>query len=419
MYLGEFRLSWQPFLAATLGLGLGAAISHYTLSLFGPPLLAEFGWSKSQFALIGSVPLATLFLVPVAGRLTDRFGARAAALVGFTMFPLGFLALAMMSGSIIEFFAIWLVQHIFGILTTSLVFCRVVVERFDRARGLALSLIMTSPPLVGAIAAPLMSDLIAAEGWRAGYVALALVSAAGGLVAVLLMGPEKRKRVGGRAEATLSRRDLAALLRNPTFLLIIIGMFLVNVPQVFATSQIKLAVLDRGMSDDSATWMVSMFAIGVIVGRFLSGLALDRIKPHLVAIAALGLPAIGYLLFASSTTSAALLSLGIIAVGLAQGAESDIGAYLISRRFELKNFSMLLSCVTAMIVAGTAVGSVVLSITLELTDSYVPFLLLGAVATLLGATLFALTGHNRLNAASSESSAEEKLIEQAIAGEIG
>lgn len=423
MYFSEFRVHWQPLLAASLGIGLGSALSHYTMSLFGPALLAEFGWSKAQFALIGSIPLINLLFVPFAGRFTDRFGSRLAATIGFTALPLGFLAFTMMNGSISTFFAIWVVQHIFGILTTSLVFCRVIVERFDSARGIALSLVMTAPPLIGAIAAPVLGALIDAEGWRAGYFVLAALTATGGIIAVVAMGRSDRKAARAVAKpkiaSSLSVRELGALLRHPTLLLILGGMFLVNIPGVFASSQLKLVVMDSGVSSANATWMMSLYAIGVIIGRFLSGLALDRIPAHLVAIATLGLPAIGYLVLASHITAFSLLAMGVGIIGFAQGAESDVGAFLISRRFDLKNFSLLLSLLTTMIGAGTAAGSVVLSIALHNTGSYVPFLLISAVATILGALLFALTGSRRARRGTPDASVEDKVIEQAMAGEIG
>ncbi|CAN7383570.1 MFS transporter [Phenylobacterium sp. LjRoot225] len=419
MFLSEFKLSWQPLLAASIGLGLGSALGHYTLGLFGPALIAEFGWSKAQFALIGSMPLATLFLVPFAGRFTDRFGTRTAAMVGFTALPLGFLAFAMMSGNIVQFFAIWLLQHVFAILTTSMVFCRVVAEKFDKARGIALSLVMTAPPLAGAIAAPMLGQLIETEGWRAGYVALALVTAAGGLVAIVMMGRTRRDKPTQKTELRLTRKELGQLLRHPTLILILAGMLLVNIPQVVASSQLKLIVMDRGVASDAATWMLSLYAIGVMVGRILSGLALDRIQPHLVAIAALGLPAFGYLVFASPLTAIPILSLAVMVIGLAQGAESDIGAYLISRRFDMKNFSLLLSCVTAMIGFGSAVGSFILSFTHQFMGGDRPFLLVAAGATIVGAILFAMTGGRRARAGTPDAFAEEKTIEQAIAGEIG
>lgn len=400
-------------------MALGSAINHYTMNLFGPAMLNELGWSKAQFALLGSIPLLTMALVPFAGRFTDRHGTRIAAITGFAVLPLGFVAMSMMRGPIYEFFAIYLIQHVFGVLTTSMVFCRVIVERFDTARGIALSVVMSAPPLVGAIAAPLIGAVIAGEGWRAGYLALAGLSAAGGLVAVGMMGRGEKRADTPREAPHLGRAELLELLRHPTLILIVAGMFLVNVPQVFASSQMKLVVMDSGVSDSLATWMVSLYAIGVIIGRFASGLALDRIEPHYVAMAALGLPAIGYLVFASQLSATPVLIGAVMVIGLAQGAESDIGAFLISRRFAIRNFSLLLSILTMMIGLGGAAGSLVMSATLHQGSGYGPFLVVSAAATLAGAVLFALTGVFRGTEPRPEENVDQDIIKQAMTGEIG
>jgi MFS family permease len=181
---------------------------------------------------------------------------------------------------------------------------------------------------------------------------------------------------------------------------------------------LKLIALDNGVSDASATIMVSLYAVGVIIGRFMTGIALDaKVRPHIVAIVALGLPAVGYGLFATGTPVAAILMGGVLLVGLAQGAESDIGAYLISRRFDLKNFSLLLSFLTMSIGIGSALGSFVLSYTLYMTDSYTPFLILSAVGTLAGAVAFGLTGARRW-AIHEPREADDAVLEQALAGEL-
>lgn len=418
MYFREIRLNWQALLSGGIGMALGSALSHYTLSMFGPAMIKDLDWSKAQFALIGSVPLATLFLIPVAGRFTDRFGTRVAAITGFSMLPLGFIAMSLMSGSLIEYFAIYLAQHVFGILTTSLVFCRVVVERFDTARGIALSLIMSAPPVAGAIAAPILGEIIKNDGWRTGFLAMAGITAVGGVIAITLMGANQRRAAPRDGTIKLSRTEFFSLIRQPMLLLIIGGMMLVNIPQSFPNSQLKLVALSIGVSDGGATAMVSLYAVGVVLGRFLTGLALDaKVGPHVVAIVALGLPAIGYVLFAAGISSVTVLMAGVLLIGLAQGAESDVGAYLISRKFDIRNFSLLLSFVTMSIGLGSALGSLVLSYTLHTTDSYTPFLILAAVGTLVGAAAFGLTGMRWVGGNKSRET-EEAVLEQALAGEI-
>lgn len=395
-YIGEFRVHWQSLLATFVGIATGSTLAHYTMSLFAPELIAAFGWSKAQFALVGSLPMITLLLVPFAGRFTDRFGARIAATLGFIAMSLGFLAFSAMNGNIVEFFSIWVLQHIFGMLTTSLVFTRVIVERFDNARGTALSILMIGAPASGAVVAPLLGALITSQGWRAGFVALAVVSALGGLLCITLMrGGNKKSAASKQPQARLTRAELLSLVRTRTFVWIVGGMFLINIPQVFASSQLKLIVLANGVTDQAATWMVSLYALGVILGRTTFGLALDRVPAHVVALCALSLPALGFLILAAHVDVTWLLAAGVLVIGVAQGAEGDVGAYMISRNFDLKNYSLLFGFVKAGLDAGGAIGSLMLSYTLHVTDSYGTFLIVSTVTTIIGAVCFFLTGYGR------------------------
>ncbi|HUD29035.1 MAG TPA: MFS transporter [Novosphingobium sp.] len=393
-YFREFRVNWTTLFGAMLGLALGSAMNHYMTNLFAPPLIAEFGWDKAQFALVGTLGLASMFVVPFWGRFTDRHGARISAAIGFVVVPLTFLAFSLMRGNIYEFFAITVVQHLFGVLTTTLVFSRVIVQRFDLARGMALSVLMSGAPLVGAAVVPLVGEVIDAQGWRAGYRLLALLSAIGGIAAVALVGPRRRKAdpLPERTAPRLTGAQFAALLRHPAFILIVAGMFFCNVPSVIVSSQFKLVLVESGAPGRLATWLVSLYAVGVVVGRFLSGLALDRIAAQTVALAALGLPAVGFLILASPAEHPWLLAGAVLLIGLAQGAEGDIGAYLTSRTFDIANFSLVYSFLIASMGLAMAVGSVLLSMTLGATQRFDLFLLISAGLTIVGALCFFMTG---------------------------
>jgi MFS family permease len=401
-YLSEFRINWQILLATFIGIATGNTLSHYTMSLFAPELIKEFGWTKAEFALIGALPMISLLTVPIAGRFTDKFGTRTAAFIGFGAMSLGFFAYSFMDGNISEFFAIWLLQHIVGVLTTSLVFTRAIVASFDKARGTALSALMMGAPISGAVAAPLLGWVIATEGWRTGFLTLAVVSALGGIICIAMMGWRRggsRETAKAATEAPkLTRAELLAIVKRPAFLLIVGGMFLINIPQPFAASQIKLVVLSNGIADQAATWMVSLYAIGVMVGRVVFGLALDRISAHRVALFALSLPAIGFVILATPLAGFWMLASGILVIGIAQGAEGDVGGYMVSRHFSIRNYSLIFGFVKAALDAGGAIGALILSFTLRGTDNYAPFMWISAVATILGAIAFFLTGSGRSRA---------------------
>lgn len=397
-FIGEFRLNWVTLLAAFIGIATGNALSHYTMSLFAPELIREFGWSKAQFALVSALPIVTAFMTPLAGRFADKFGARMAAGVGMTAMSLGFFGLSTLNGNIYEFFAIWLVQHIFGVMATSLVFARTLVDRFDKARGTALSVLMMGPPLSGAVAAPILGAIIASYGWRNGFVALGAVSAIGGLVCIFFMG-RSAKGKDQQAEIKnpkITRADFLALVRQPAFALLVGGMFMINIAQPFAASQLKLVVLSKGVSDSAGTWMVSLYATGVIVGRAIFGIALDRISANKVALFGLSLPAIGFTILGAPGMTVAMCAVGIMLIGIAQGAEGDIGGYLVSRHFNLMNFSLVFAFVKSGLDAGGAIGALMLSFTLSHTGgSYEPYIWICAGTTLVGAFLFYLTGPDR------------------------
>jgi MFS family permease len=319
-YFGEFRIHWPNLLGAGLGLGLGSAINHHLTSLFAPSLIADFGWTRAEFALTGMVGLVSMLFTPFAGRITDTLGPRKAAMIGFSVLPAGYFCLSLMTGPIWQYYAILVVNGTLGILTATMVFTRVVVERFDIARGIALAVMLSCPPLIAAFAAPVIGSIIENEGWRTGYRTLAALSATGGIAAILLIGRTKGSPPPERAGSKLDLAKLREFARNPLFWLLVAGMFLVNLPQILVASQFNLMMMENGASMAYATLLLSLYQICVVAGRFICGWSLDRVAPHVVAILMLGLPVMGYLALASSFDALWLLAGVAVMVGLAHSS---------------------------------------------------------------------------------------------------
>ena len=391
-YFGELRTNWRTLLASAIGLGAGLSINSYVVSVFAPHLLEAFGWSKAQYALLGTTIMAMLFCLPFVGRLTDVFGVRRVALIGVVSTPLSYFAFSRFDGEIEAFLFLTVLQVIFGSTTTATVYSRLVAERFTRARGLAFALVACWPAVVGAIGVPMLTHTIETHGWRAGYEALAVFSAIVGAIALLLIPSSANDGTRPVATRQRARTDYGALVRNPTFWLIVAGVFLCNLPQTLNSMQLNLMLIDNGATTTQASMMVSLFAMGVIVGRFACGVALDRLPSHLVAAAGMGLPAIGMFILASSLDTVGALSAAALLLGLSMGAEGDIYAYLVVRHFGVQIYSSVLGLTTAVLGIATSVGSVILSLTLARTDSFAPFVLFSGVITVVGSALFLLLG---------------------------
>jgi len=397
---GEFRQHWRPLAASFLGMGSALSLNSYILSTFAPYLIGEFGWSRSQWAMLGVVQILVMVCLPIAGRLTDLFGVRPVAAVGALSFPLFLVAIAMMNGSITVYLAIYVAQTILCSTTTATVYARVVAEAFTLRRGLALAIAGSSPPLVAAVGSPLITAFVEGHGWRAGYLVMALFCAICAVATIALL-PRGRPTASPRPGGTLPKRNgvYRDIARMPAFWIMLAACFLVNLPFTLATSQIKMVVLDQGISDADAAIMISAFAIGSIVGRFIAGVALDIFPGHFIAAIGFGLPFVGLLLLASSFDSVPMVGLAILLMGLSFGSEGDVIPFLITRYFDMAIFSTVMGLLTAAIGLAMALGNVVLSISLAATNSFEIYLFIAAAGSFLGSGLFLLLGVGRFRPA--------------------
>lgn len=389
----EFRQHWRPLLAASLGMGSALSLNSYILSIFAPYLIEEFDWSRSQWAMLGVVQILVLVCLPVAGRLADLFGVKRVAAIGALSFPLFLIAIAMMKGDIRTYLAIYIAQTIICSTTTATVYSRVVAAAFSARRGLALGICGSSPPLIGALGSPAITAFVEIHGWRAGYVAIAVFCAVCAVATLALLPGEGRPDETGPVEPRQRRSgDYRAIAAMPVFWLMLVATFLVNMPFTLATSQLKMVVLEQGLPDATAALLVSVFAIGSIVGRVLSGAALDYLPAHIIAAIGFGLPCVGLLMLASTMDGTPVVAIAILLVGLSFGGEGDIIPYLVTRYFGIGVYSTVLGLLSAAMGTAMALGNAILAIVLETTNSFDSYLLTAATGSFVGSALFLTLG---------------------------
>ena len=97
------------------------------------------------------------------------------------LLPLCFLAYSFQTGQFWMLLAISASVLAAGSLTSPVVYCRLIAESFDKARGLALFVVTGVPALVGAILPRVLVAVNDHWGWRVGYRVLALYFLVGGL----------------------------------------------------------------------------------------------------------------------------------------------------------------------------------------------------------------------------------------------
>lgn len=380
-------------LAATFGLGTGAtAITLATSGILAPQMIADLGWTRAQFALLGMLSIVPSLCFPFAGRMADLFGVRATALVGIIALPLGYLAFSLMSGPVWQYIAIQVVLSILAITTTATIYTRIAVQYIDRARGLALAVIASGPAATGVAMTFAAHALVESHGWRLSYQALAVYAAVAGAITMLLLPRDKIAPRPERQARRDKRGDYPAIFRTPEFWILAAAMLTCNLPQILVMSQMKLVLLELEVRSDTIAPLLATLPLGMLAGRFAAGFALDHFPTHLVGFVGLGLPSIGLALLASGVTAPVPLALAVISLGFAIGAESDILAYVVAQRFGVVVFSSVMGLLTMVISLSLSAGSGLLGLTLKLTERYETFLWISFAGVLAGAFLILSLG---------------------------
>ncbi len=388
-YWGELRANWRVLLAASLGMAVGLSLFSYVTSIFAPFLIKEFHWERAQFARIGYTMLAAILVSPLAGHLVDRFGVRAMALTGVILLPMVLLAYTQQSGSFGYYFACSAGMMIVGSLTGPVTYTRLIIERFSRARGLALTIVMSAPAISGIVFPRLITSFIEANGWKLGYAGLAGMTLVLGLIAIALFPAGSglapvRKTMALGAPAGAFRE----VLKTPVFWILFIAVFLTTIHTPLHGSQFVLLLKEQGLTSLTAATMLMVYSAGTVIGRIVCGLALDHYPARIVAAISMSLPAAGLALLASPFDSLGVVGLSVLLVGITVGAEGDLLSFLVGRYFRIEIFSRALALCYCGLFAASISGVALVSYMLKTYDSYAPFLWIAAGCVVVGSFLF-------------------------------
>jgi predicted MFS family arabinose efflux permease len=386
-YWKEILANWRLLAVGVVGLGFGFASAPYVYSLMGPRLLEEFNWPRAEFAAVNGLMLIVVLMFPFFGRVSDLLGVKRTAAIGVIAMPAAWFAFSMVQGSMAAYMTIFLLQAAFGITTTAIVFTRLIVHHFKRARGLALAIVASGPALFGAFAAPALNEYVEVEGWRAGYIAIGIITAVFGAAALFFLPSSKGASAPPLTRMGNTKKDYGEIFRNKAFWILVGAIFLCNMPTVIGLTQLLVMLEESGISPGHASSMLAAHAVGTLVGRFGCGLALDRWPMHIVSAIALGSPAIGLALIASPIDAPTAMLFSVLLIGLANGAEADLVGYVVAAKFGTRVYSSVMGLTSLTMGITSAVGAILLGATLAATGNFNTFLMIVTGTTTAGALL--------------------------------
>ncbi len=389
--MGELCRGWRTIAACSVGMALGLS-PHlaYTIGIFATALSKSMGWPRSH--IMGALAFSTVALVllpPLVGRLIDRVGARRVAIVSTIGVACGHVALATIN-SMSAFYFAWVLFATLGLGTIPLTFAKIISAQFDRARGIALGLVMAGSGVAGAIYPFLLAWIIPALGWRGAYLALAVPPIAIS-VPILMLWLKDPDRAARDTVAPLAADGITvgAALQSWRFWISAAASLAFAVGSGGLLPNLMPVLTETGLASGRVTQALSMMALSVIVGRIGCGFLLDRLRAPFVAVIVAAPAALCMIALATAPGQIAALLL-VVALGLVAGAEFDLTAYIVSRYFGRRHYSELYAIQLSIIAVGAGFSPGLIVVIRDRFASYAPVLWLEAVI-LLGGALMLLT----------------------------
>jgi MFS family permease len=370
---------WLVAFGSMLALVVGnGPIILFTFGVLLQPVSAEFHWPRSALASAVVVSHVTGgMMMPFMGTLMDRVGVRVVALPAIVIFAAATAAGGLLGPSPLQFMLLYGFLGIVGAGHSTLTYARAVSGWFDARRGLALGITLAGIGIGAAVLPKYTQYFVAAYGWREAYFALGALLFAVGFpaVAFLVKDREVREKRDGAAETGLTLRQT---LGTGQFWLMAAAMMMVAAAVNGTIAHIVPILSDRGIAADTATTAVAAAGFALIVGRMLSGLALDRFFAVHVAAFFFSVPLIGMAMLGAGASGERAVAAAVL-LGLGIGAEGDIMAYLTSRYFGMAHYGVIYGCILGFFTLGSGAGPWLMAHAYDGWHSYIPGLIgLGA-----------------------------------------
>ena len=308
--------------------------------------------------------------------------ARRLLLPGIIAFGLAVCSLYFLTASLVHFYATFALIALLGVITLPASYTRVILNWFDRKRGLALGIALSGVGIGAVIMPPAIQYMIANWGWREAYLVIGLAAIVISLPVMAWLLRERPSdmhlevdggRQGAEAGSPVASSRAGLSLRESiserTFWLLVIVFLLMGLATIGTAAHLMALLTDRGVPATQAAATISLLGIALIVGRVFCGYLIDRFFAPYVAFVFLGGAAIGLAILAGGAEGPMAL-VAVALLGLGFGAEFDLMSYLISRYLGLESYGQLYGIIYAVFSVGAGVGPLIMGRVYDVSGSY-------------------------------------------------
>lgn len=278
-------------------------ISNFTLPLFYPSLMDEFGWDQAEVTRPAGIKFLFASMYNLAiGFLLDRYAPRPIMATGALLMVFGLFSFLLMDN-------LWHFTFIYLLLAFGLSMCGLIPSMlttsrwFTKYRGRAVGILLMASSFGGAVLPLIVTGPIAAGEWRQGIIILAVIGFVGMFLPViwpLRARPEDKGLTPDGLSKELSEASdtksigvaggapLSEVARMPIFyyLLIATGVLWFCITGVTQHQALYLG-RDQGLDPVVLGNVFSLFFTCSILGKFIFGWLSDHFPKFLIMLLAI------------------------------------------------------------------------------------------------------------------------------------
>jgi nitrate/nitrite transporter NarK len=361
----------QPWHIAILALLVVACVNGLTttgITTFDESILKELGGARTDLKVRDTINFwGAALLLPAAGWLIDKGGARATSLIGLVLLA----GAVFLYGRATEYVHLYLLHGVFAVaigLTGSLAMIVLVSRLFVANRGLAVGLALAGTSVGGMVMGRVMPLVLESIPWRVAFSYLALVPLVMAALVFILV-PRT-----GTSESTVRQADkdgslpLSAAMKLPSFWLLAVAGFLTFGCILAIFQNIFLHLRDLNFSPKQAGEGIALLSLFALTAKVLSGYLGDRMGSKNLLLASLFVMATGLCLLASLNPHLVWIALGL--VGFGWGGTNTLINYLCIQVFGVAAAGRISGTISTAESIGAGIGPLAAASVFEASQSY-------------------------------------------------
>lgn len=369
--------------------------SYGTMLSFGvflKPLIDDFSWSRAVTSGAVSTVMGVSGLVGiVAGRLTDRYGARIPIIIGILIGGLSYWLMAYCD-------SLWQLYLYIGVgigICTGSCYTPVntiVSKWFVKKRALALGIALLGITIGQMSLSPLIAQVIVAYSWRSAYIMMAAIVLITAVPAAVVLGKNpvqnneaSQSNAEGGAGGVAQRREWSAAeaTRAASFWMLMITGFVISAGSYFVSTHIVAHATDHGIPPTLAALVLTVMGVGGIAGTLLAWSMTVRLGDRVAFLLLLVGQTVALLLLIWATNLWLLFAL-ILFFGFAFGAAIPVRTSMIAHFFGGRSIGIIMGFASFAWAAGGVTGPVLAGYAFDSSQSYDIAFLAGGLLLLAG-----------------------------------